>query len=283
MSRRARALGRVALTSALCATTGFALAISDGSGAPASLVLPTTASGLPGAGTGLTLLPREAASSSTSLPALPAFNEPWLSDNWSGYAVTGTGLDSVTGSWVVPAVQSTPSPAYSATWVGIDGFSSTDPWLIQVGTEQDAPGRYSAWWSTSYHEQPIGEPVYPGDAVWVDIHRVAGTTWVVSMGDSSQGWGFSLSVAYDGPGQSAEWVEEAPTVNGQTATLAQFSPVTFDLVTVNGSNPFLLPVDAGVMHPPGTTLPTAVPSLADLDTDGFSVAYGTVPPLPPSS
>ena len=60
----------------------------------------------------------------------------WYSTNWSGYAVTGStgSVTSVSGSWIVPtvtAVASTPT-AYSAFWVGIDGFSSST--VEQTGT-----------------------------------------------------------------------------------------------------------------------------------------------------
>lgn len=276
--RWARALGGAALTSTLCATAWAATVLSTQASSP--VALHSAASGAPSATPAV--LPRAAASTS-ALAGLPDLNVPWLSSNWSGYAVTGTGITSVDGTWTVPAVEASPSPAYSTTWVGIDGFSASDTALIQAGTEQDAPGRYYAWWSTSYAEQPIAEPVAPGDVMWAHIAQVAGSTWVISMGDTTRAWGFSTTVGYYGPGQSAEWIVEAPAVNGQVATLAQFSTVTFDLAAVDGADPLLLPIDAGIMHPSTATLPAAVPSLADLDTDGFSVAYGTVPPLPPAS
>lgn len=223
--------------------------------------------------------PRAATTGSLALPPL---NVPWLSSNWSGYAVTGAGITSVSGRWVVPTVQRSSAPAYSAAWIGIDGFSSSDPSLIQAGTEQDSSGTYTAWWSTTYYERPIAS-VSPGDHMAAEIDRVAGATWAVQVADLTHGWTFSTTTTFGGSGQSAEWIVEAPSVNGQTATLADFSTVTFDLAQVNGSPALLLPVDIGIMRPPSATLPTAVPSLADLDTDGFSVAYGTIPPLPPSS
>jgi hypothetical protein len=228
---------------------------------------------------GLAVPPRLSASTT----GLPALNTPWVSANWSGYAVTGSGITSVSGSWAVPAVSASPAPAYSATWMGIDGFSTLDRSLIQVGTEQDAPGIYDAWWSTTYYEQPIAEPVGPGDAMSAAIRQASVSTWLVSVADTTRGWRFSQLVSYSGPGQSAEWIVEAPTVNGQAATLADYSTVSFDLAKVNGGNPLLLPIDAGVMHPPGSMLLASVPSIADLDTDGFTIAYGSVPPLPPSS
>lgn len=267
-----RALAVASLSAAACGTTGM-------------LVLDAGQPGVPLAATALVrthpsvaVTPRAA----TSGPAVPSLNIPWLSSNWSGYAVSGSGITSVSGSWVVPAVQQSPVPAYSAAWIGIDGFSTTDQSLIQAGTEQDSSGTYTAWWSTTYYEQAIAA-VGPGDQMSAEIHQVAGTTWNIQIADVTRGWNASFPVAFGGSGQSAEWIMEAPSVGGQTATLAQFSSVTFDLAQVNGADPLLLPIDIGIMRPPYATLPMAVPSLPDLDTDGFSVAYGTIPPLPPAS
>ena len=60
--------------------------------------------------------------------------------NWSGYADSETGSNTVTdasASWIIPAVQCLPRPyqnqdAFLADWVGIDGF--TDGTVEQLGT-----------------------------------------------------------------------------------------------------------------------------------------------------
>ena len=241
----------------------------------------TTASAVAHDAMGLANGPRLTTS---SRGAVPDTGTPWVSNNWSGYAVSGSGITDVGGSWTVPSVQASLTPTYSATWVGIDGFdSATDPYLIQAGTEQDSPGGYSAWFSTSYYEQAIGAPVRPGDAMTAAIHQVSGATWHVTLTDDTEGWVFSEDLAYFGPGRSAEWVTEAPSLGGRPTTLAQYATTTFDLAEVNGGDPLLLPVEAGVMVPAGSALPASMPSLPDLDTDGFSVAYGFTPPLPPAS
>jgi len=48
------------------------------------------------------------------------------STNWSGYADTGSGFSTVTGSWTEPAATcSGRTTSLAAFWVGIDGYSSS--------------------------------------------------------------------------------------------------------------------------------------------------------------
>jgi hypothetical protein len=88
-----------------------------------------------------------------------AIHAAWASSNWSGYAETTTSaFTGITGAWTVPAVTG-PNGSYSATWIGIDGFTNSS--LIQTGTEQNylnGSAQYSAWWTTSsqnFAEQTI--------------------------------------------------------------------------------------------------------------------------------
>ena len=55
------------------------------------------------------------------------------SSNWSGYAVTGTGFNMVSGSWTVPTVICSGLTTYSSQWVGIDGVNSDT--VEQDGTD----------------------------------------------------------------------------------------------------------------------------------------------------
>jgi len=71
------------------------------------------------------------------------------STNWSGYAVSsGAGtVTAVSGSWVVPKIQSGSNNGYSSAWVGIDGLSSSS--VEQIGTDSDmvrGTPQYYAWW-----------------------------------------------------------------------------------------------------------------------------------------
>ena len=63
----------------------------------------------------------------------------------------------------MPAVAATPTATYSATWVGVDGYSNSS--LIQTGTEQDyycGAAHYSAWWEILPAAETVISPyAYP--------------------------------------------------------------------------------------------------------------------------
>jgi hypothetical protein len=208
----------------------------------------------------------------------------WLSSNWSGYALSGSNFTSITGSWTVQAVSRSRRSTYSSQWVGIDGFNNSN--LIQTGTESDfvnGQARYDAWWEIL----PAAETVipsatlniHPGDHMSASVTKGAGTSWTISISDTSTGQSFTTIQTYTGPETSAEWVEEAPTVGGHVATLANYGLTTFDPGTVNGRNPGLTPSASGAMIQRNVQVST--PSNPDADADGFNMQYGSTVPAPP--
>jgi hypothetical protein len=235
----------------------------------------------------------------------------WASSNWSGYAVqlpVGVSYTDVTGNWTVPNVtgqcKSKSFGCFSSTWTGIDGFHNSS--LIQTGTEQDyrnGTPTYAAWWTTSalgFGEQVIASgcsgsgscgTVLPGDAMSAHITKGSDSTWAITLTDTTQNWTFTTSPTYTGPGASAEWIMEAPSVpGGHVATLANYGTqngLTFDhgTVTVNkrASSPGLVDSDGGELIQNGHVV--SIPSPPDRDTtpDGFAMSYGsTAPSAPPS-
>ncbi len=58
--------------------------------------------------------------------------------------------------------------------------------------------------------------------------------WAVTIEDVTQSWGFNQTFAYITPGASAEWIEEAPTVDSSQSTLANFGTMTFTSIGVDG-------------------------------------------------
>ncbi len=208
----------------------------------------------------------------------------WTSSNWSGYAITSSTFTSVTGSWIVPTVTRSKKATYSASWTGIDGFNNSN--LIQAGTGQDyAQGRasYYAWWEIlPAPETRIGSlTIRPGDHVTASISKGSGSSWTIKVTDDSTGQSFTTTQTYTGPGSSAEWIEEAPTVGGHQATIANYGQTTFDPGTANGKNPGLVAKDGGVLVQNGRQVST--PSNPDGDTDGFNIAYGSIAPSAPAS
>jgi hypothetical protein len=195
-------------------------------------------------------------------PSTKTVNGTTTSHNWSGYAVTGTTFTQVEGSWVEPTAQC-PTPTKktqaAAFWVGIDGFSSKDDTVEQIGADSDCdkgpkkgPGiqNYYAWWemdtATSTGSTTIPEPVSPGDEMSAVVTNDAGTDTLtrVDAGPTGQGkWTYSPGPQTPSPAPkaaSAEWIAEAPSIcTAKKCTpenLADFGSVTFTGATANGSS-----------------------------------------------
>jgi hypothetical protein len=207
------------------------------------------------------------------------------SPNWSGYVEGNGPQSSVTGTFAVPNLN-TPlvEGSIMSEWVGIDGDSNSD--LIQAGIQEyaapsDPPGYYtlSAWWEIL----PAPETVItsltnltPGDSITVTISKVSGTTWSITMDDSTEGQSFSTDQTYTGPAASAEWIVEASEIDGTEATLAAYSPTGFTGVSADGPDStevavYMVQNDAIV----------SVPSAPGESGTSFNVDYGDSIPAPP--
>jgi len=252
----------------------------------------------------------------TGLGVNAALVNTWAAENWSGYAETGT-FTGVSGTWTVPAVSATTSATYSSAWIGVDGFNDDD--LIQTGTEQDyysGAAHYDAWWEilpAAETEISTSEyPIAPGNQMSASIyettttsggggrhHGGSGHVWEISISNKTDGWTFSTGQSYSGPGSSAEWILEAPEVNGSIASLANYtitpsvsgagdydnagiqtaivgsgSP-TYSSAGLNYSN------DSGVMIQNNVQVST--PGKPDTAATAFNVEYGSAVPSTPSS
>jgi hypothetical protein len=190
------------------------------------------------------------------------------SSNWSGYVETGSGYTSASATWTVPSASGS---GYSSAWVGIDGDGNSD--LIQTGTESDANGQYYAWWEIlPAAETPIDSvSVSPGDSITASVQQDSGTTWTINLTDNTNGQSFSTQQDYDGPGQSVEYIQEAPEIGGSISTMADFSTFDFSGLTVNGGSPNLTADDEIDCVQGSTTVST--PSAPNASGDGFSVSY----------
>jgi hypothetical protein len=160
------------------------------------------------------------------------------STNWSGYAVTGAGFSSASGSWIVPAVTCSGSTTYSSQWIGIDGWSNST--VEQDGTEADCISGspyYGAWYEmygdnavNSGYEVPLSTssyPVFPGDSMTASI-TVSASNWTLAISDTTQGWSDSIPITWSGSAQtSAEWIGERPGIGGGLAHLSNFTNISF--------------------------------------------------------
>jgi hypothetical protein len=225
-------------------------------------------------------------------PAATPGAKLWAARNWSGYALPVSGTPatkytSVTGSWTVPSVNAPPHPGkakqYSATWVGIDGDNDGND-LIQAGTEQDwarGSASYYAWWEIlPAAETPIASiTVQPGDSMTVSIVQ-GSPDWTITLTDETTGKSFTTEKSYSGLHETAEWIQEAPTVGGRVAALAHDSTVVFQDLTANGANPALVESDGIEMVKARKVI--SIPSAPNAEQNGFAVAFGKVAPPPPS-
>ena len=201
------------------------------------------------------------------------------STNWSGYVERGGPFTSVTGTFNVPAID-TSAGTDNSQWVGVDGDSNED--LIQAGVAESVStfgGRVQiyAWWEIlPAPETPVSLPIAVGDRVTVTIAQVQPGTWTIKILDATSNRSFSKTVSYSGATTSAEWVLEAPTsARGSQTSLASFTPaVTFSNIGATGTVTEIAAV-AMVQH--GVTVATPSP----LDANGFSVAFGSVAPPAP--
>ncbi|MFB5189535.1 G1 family glutamic endopeptidase [Alicyclobacillus fastidiosus] len=238
----------------------------------------------------------------------------WSSTNWSGYAISsdvnGT-YKSVTASWKVPTVKPpsgtqssslwgwlgrwlaslfgvgpSSSDAYSATWIGIDGFTNSN--LIQAGTAQNIVNgspQYYAWWeilpAAETEISPVEYPVSGGDVMAVSIAQQGDGTWQIQLQNQTRGWTFTKSgIQYTGPQTSVEWIEEAPEVNGSVTALANYGEVYFTNLTVNGANPHLQLSEAGIMVQNSQQVST--PSAPGPSLNDFNIQDGAAQPPAPT-
>lgn len=171
------------------------------------------------------------------------------SHNWAGDVDFGAQFTGASGQWVVPQVQPSAAPQFSATWIGVDGATNSS--LIQTGTTQETSGggtEYFAWYEVLPDNAIPLWYVSPGDHMVgsVEQNSAGSTTWTISITDLTTGQASTEQVAYTGPGASAEWIEEAPTINDQQSTLANFGTAQFSSIserTVGAGTVTHTPVD----------------------------------------
>jgi hypothetical protein len=209
--------------------------------------------------------------------------------NWSGYAVQ-TNLSSplrnvvtdVKGGWTIPALTCGPLGTYSATWVGIDGYSSGT--VEQTGIEQDCiSGRafYSAWYELYpwYPHTIRGFTVRPGDKIQAEVSYLGSNRYSLTLINQTTNKGFSTVQRISAQRSSAEWIEEAPSsIFGGVLPLSNFGKVSFtnSQVTLLGhsgtindsswqNDPIKMVTTAGVIK--------ALPSVLSSDGSGFDLTW----------
>jgi hypothetical protein len=209
------------------------------------------------------------------------------SNNWSGYAVTGSEFTLAKGSWIVPAVDCAALPNSSASfWVGIDGWDNDT--VEQTGTDSDCnqgTPSYYAWYEfvPASGETITSVPVSAGDRVSAEVD-FNGSEFTITMANQTTGKSYRKSLP---PGSakraSAEWIAEANgyilsdfgTVSfGQDYTYASGTNYAADSTTSGQIGDFGASVQESIMVA-GTDLLEALPSPLSPDGTSFIVAWKT--------
>lgn len=230
------------------------------------------------------------------------------SECWSGYLQPGGPFFGIKGQWQVPTIDTAFSPrGSSSTWIGIDGSKGVTP-LIQIGTNQefdsgflgfDGGPFYLAFWQVlpqNEYEQIIGKSVNPGDWMSATIIPVAAafppapnqtSSWEMTLTNITQGWTFSTEQSYNGPLNTAEWIQEDPSsciFSCSRGTLDNYGQVTFDYG--NGVATSLSEGNDPIWVSPGFTSNEqlvinqnnsvfSTPGPPSCDGDGFLVTYSS--------
>jgi hypothetical protein len=155
------------------------------------------------------------------------------SQNWAGYFVREYDATAVSATWQVPRVTG-PANSDSSTWIGIGGVKNNS--LIQAGTDQllqKGKSYYYAWYELlPALPQPFNHiDLLPGDIVTFTIIATGPQSWNITVVDHDANEHQTQVVTYPSCRCSAEWIEEAPTIQQQQVTLADFTSVTFQSIS----------------------------------------------------
>ncbi len=207
----------------------------------------------------------------------PEVQGPAATTNWAGWIDTGTTFSVADGQWTVPSVQPSQAAEYSSEWVGIGGVSESD--LVQTGTSEVTAGgatSYFAWYEMlPANSVTISGPVSPGDVILASIAENSPGVWTITIEDQTENWTYQHAFAYAASALSAEWIQEAPTINGSQSTLANFGSASFTSLGVSGADLSATSLtDVVMVNSAGTIV--AYPT--DLVAGSFSVLFGAPRP-----
>lgn len=203
------------------------------------------------------------------------------STNWSGYADTGSGFSTVTGSWTEPtATCSGRTESLAAFWVGIDGYSSSS--VEQDGTLVECyrgTAYYYTWWEMypTNAIQVVGSSLRPGDAISASVVR-SGSSYTLKVTDSTHtANSFTTTQTCSGcANSSAEWIAEAPSSSSGVEPLSDFHGWTESGATVKaGSTSGVISsfTDDEITMIDSSGLTKALPGALNGSGNGFSVTW----------
>jgi Peptidase A4 family len=221
--------------------------------------------------------------------ATPANATATTSQNWAGYAASGTPgtFTSVSSSWTEPAVTCAAQQTFSSFWVGLDGDGTQT--VEQTGTEADCTKGKPSYqgWFEMFPNAPVffNSPVAAGDAMSASVVANGGGAFTLTLSDQTQGWTQTTNqTSATAQLGSAEIIAEAPSDTASVLPLSSFGIVNFANALVDNAA-------LGTVSPAGLTMVSAggvteaTPS-ALTNGDSFSVTWdssGTAAGAAPAS
>lgn len=160
------------------------------------------------------------------------------SENWSGYVVynsadpfASSSTNLVQAYWTGPAVTYCPGAYAASSWVGFDGWASAD--VLQAGLYVGCKNYYVwyEWYPNASTGLSLG--VGPGDYLYAEVlyrHGVTPPGYAYIVNETTLQ---SVAIAFGPPsgttyvGDSAEWIEERPVVNGSLVDLPDYGSIFF--------------------------------------------------------
>lgn len=138
--------------------------------------------------------------------------------NWSGYEKIGkkNAFTSVSAKWTQETVTCSAEDQMSATWVGLDGFGSSDPTVEQDGTTgwcYEGKPTYFTWYEMfPKNTVEVGTSLRPGDKISASVSR-SGSLYTLKVTDAthaSSSFTASKKKCTSCKNESIEWVQERP-------------------------------------------------------------------------
>jgi hypothetical protein len=159
-------------------------------------------------------------------------------DNWGGYVVTGGTFTSVTGDWVVPALDCSATAGDVSFWSGLDGY--TDTTVEQIGLDavctKDGKIEYNPW-VEMYPADSVyfTEKVKAGDTMTSTVSTDGSGSFTLVLADSTQDWTKTYKeTSKTATMSSAEVIVEA-IGSEDISPCPNFDSVDFSDVTANGT------------------------------------------------
>ena len=167
------------------------------------------------------------------------------SRNWAGYAVSRNGVKfrKVSATIFVPFLNCavTPRHTFSSAWVGLDGFSNGT--VEQDGISADClagKAHYAAWYETFPNpEVATSIVIRPGDSITETVtFNPATSKYLMAVRDNTDHQHFAVAqkcAARLCKRTSAEFISEAPGVNGKQSSLADYGAESFESISIVSS------------------------------------------------